>query len=473
MSIVSLNFIFFCLLSLIVYYTINTRYQWYLLLIISGVFYYFNSGKLIIFIALTIVFTYILSKAIEKCRSVNIKKILLVCSIIISLMPLIGIKYIMGSIKNSIILPLGISFYTLQIIGYCIDVYKRKIKAESNILKYALFVSFFPQIIQGPIARYDKLAETIFVEHKFDEEKIVKGLMLVIWGYFLKLVIADRAAIYVNTVYENYNEYAGVYILIAGILYSIQLYTDFSGCVCIAKGVAQAFGIEISDNFNHPYFAVSIKDFWRRWHISLSSWLRDYVYIPLGGNRKGNARKNINLLLTFLVSGFWHGVGMQYIAWGVLHGVYQIVGDVSFNIRKDFKSLLQIKEDTLIYKYVQRTITFGLVMISWIIFRASNLKQAMHMLYLMIRRFNLWVLFNDDIFTLGLDWKESYVLILGGGILASVSFSQEKGIKIRDEILKLNICVRWAIYIISIITILIFGIYGSGYDSGQFIYGGF
>lgn len=262
--------------------------------------------------------------------------------------------------RLAFLLPMGISFYTLQIIAYVVDVYRGKYPAEKNFLQYMLFVMYFPQILQGPIARFDQLKKQLCSGHTFSYATFVGGFELMIWGYFQKLVIADRAAVIVDRLFGEYRSYTGVYMLLAGVLYSIQLYTDFNGCVCIARGASEMLGITLAENFDHPYFATSIQDFWHRWHMSLSSWLRDYVYIPLGGNRKGKLRKYVNILLTFLVSGLWHGMGLTYLVWGFLHGLYQIMGSLLMPVRDRLVSLTKTDRSCFSHRLLKQLCTFSL-----------------------------------------------------------------------------------------------------------------
>lgn len=215
-----------------------------------------------------------------------------------------------------VILPVGISFYIFQAIGYIIDVYRGEIRAEKNFFKYALFVSFFPQLVAGPIERSKNLLHQIDVPQKFSFERMREGLLVMLWGYFLKIVIADRIAIFVDKVYGNYMLYEGIYLSVASILFAFQIYCDFAGYSIIAIGVAKILGFQLMENFNAPYLAQSVSDFWRRWHISLSSWFRDYVYIPLGGNRRGKGKRYVNLLVVFIISGLWHGANWNFVVWG-------------------------------------------------------------------------------------------------------------------------------------------------------------
>ena len=355
-SYLSIQYFFLIGIGLILYYLLpqftrikalraiderSSTIQWVILLIVSMIFYWYVIGKdssVFLFFLGTVLFSYLAGLIISRTRDsvfsfrafVGLETLALVPLVLIKISAFIEpiINHDMENIGN-IIAPIGLSFYTLQIYAYLYDVHKGKIDAELNPLKYLLFISFFPHIVQGPIARFGDLRRELFKHHEYDEEGIAKGFQLIVWGFFMKYMIADRAGVFVDEVFEKNRMYLGVFVLIAGILYSIQLYTDFLSCVCISRGVAESFGIRISDNFARPYLSTSIKDFWRRWHISLSSWLRDYVYIPLGGNRKGKLRKNLNLMLTFLVSGFWHGNGYNFLFWGGLHGVYQLGGGIA------------------------------------------------------------------------------------------------------------------------------------------------
>lgn len=463
---------------LVFYYILPRQYRWFSLLVGSCIFYYIASGmdfKVISLFMSTIIFSYIASLILEK----HPKKLILVLALGISIFPLLLIKGNVFIIKRiwrdgipSLIVPLGISFYSLQIYSYLFEVYNKAIEPQKKFLKYFLYISFFPQIMQGPIPRYSQLGNNLFEGHPFDETKISKGSQLILWGFFLKFVIAERAAIVVNTVFENYEMYLGMFVLVAGILYSIQLYTDFLACVCISKGVSECFGISLSENFQQPYHARSIKEFWRRWHISLSSWLRDYVYIPLGGSRCGRIRKYVNLLITFLISGAWHGNGMRFIAWGLLHAFYQIMGAVLVPFKMRIKALMGIRKNSSLEIYIDRGITFFMVMIAWIIFRADSLYVGLKMIVSMFTVKNLWIFWDDSLLSLGLDWKEWGVLTAAILLLLKVEKMQEYFV-IRDKILEQPLFARWILYLLGVAIVIIFGTYGFGFNSADFIYRGF
>ena len=399
-------------------------------------------------------------------------------SILLIVIPLLNIKmnaifHFYNNDAISLIVPVGLSFYTLQIIAYVCDIYLKKIEAQKNFLKYMLFVSFFPQIVQGPIPRYKELSRQLFSGNLFQISNIVQGNLLILWGFFLKFMIADKSGIFVNKVFSDYQTYEGLYVFIAGILYSIQLYTDFLACVCISQGSARLFGIVLTDNFSQPYFSRSVKEFWRRWHITLSFWLRDYVYIPLGGSKKGTLRKYSNLVLTFLVSGLWHGNGIHFLFWGFLHGVYQIVGSIGANVFDKIYGFFHIREGSFVKNSIQTLITFLLVMIAWIIFRAQTLQQGITMLGNMISAWNPQILFSGDIFKVGLDRKDWLVLAPSILFLFVVEFFQKDGFNAIEWIQNQRIWIRWPIYILAVLLIMIFGTYGYGYNAQEFIYGGF
>lgn len=424
---------------------------------------------------------WLLGLGIGSSKSAGGRKLLLVAALLCTAVPLLCVKEIdfvsdlflhTGRLSWWVV-PAGFAFWSLQLISYAVDVCRGKIRPQRNPLKFLLFVSFFPQIIQGPIPRYDQLAGQLCEGHRFDERRFVKGFMLILWGFFLKLCIADKAAVIVNAVFDTYPTYQGAYVYLAGVLYSFQLYADFMSCTTLAQGISELFGITLVDNFHHPYFSTSIADFWRRWHISLSSWLRDYIYIPLGGNRKGKVRKYINVLITFVVSGIWHGGGFKFLFWGLLHGFYQVTGGLLSPLRKRLERLLSLDRYPGFTRVLRAIITFHLVMLAWIIFRADHLRTGLSMIASIVRVPNIWIFTNDAIFGLGLGWKECAVLVLCLLILLGVSLVQERGILLRDRILGYNLPARWAVYIGVILFVLLFGTYGYGFDAQAFIYGGF
>ena len=469
MDFLSLTFAVFFIISVICYYAVPKKLRWGVLLLSSIIFYVWSVPYLIGYLLFSAVTTYFYGTWTEKHKEHG--KVLLALVILANLAVLLTVKFAPVA-GISILAPMGISFYTLQVIAYCVDVYKGKAEAQSNFFKYLLFVSFFPQILQGPIPRYNQLKEQLFEGHTFDYKTVKFGFQLILWGMFLKMVIADRAAIFVNAVFPEYHLYEGTILAVAAVLYSIQLYTDFLGCVCIAMGAAEVYGIKLQTNFARPYLAVSIKDFWRRWHISLSSWLRDYVYIPLGGIRKGKVRRYLNLMITFLVSGIWHGSGLQYIFWGLMQGVYQIAGEVLTPVRRKLKNALKIDEKSGLCILWQRFCTFILITISWVIFRSASLRAGLSMLKRIVTDFTPWVLFDGSLYEFGISSHSFIALILCVILMMIVESMQEKG-NIREILAKQHVIVRWGIYLGAIALVTVLGVYGPGYSATQFLYGQF
>ena len=317
----------------------------------------------------------------------------------------------------------------------------------------------------------------MITSHKFNYKQFCFGLQLALWGLFKKLVISNRLNMITNEIFDKNNEYTGIIMLLSGICYALELYTDFSGAVDISRGIAQSMNIDLSQNFNFPNSAISIKDFWSRWHISLSTWLRDYIYIPLGGNRKGSFRKYINITITFIISGLWHGVGFKFIIWGLLHAFYQILADLIVNILNKIKEVLKYKkilslisDNNNLETFISKFITFILVSIAWIFFRALNWKTA----YTMVKKINKKFLSSIGklIESGSIDKKDFIVLIISLLILYIFERTSQK-IQVRKKISKFYLPFRWSLYILLIHIIIIFGVYGEGYNPANFIYMGF
>lgn len=494
MDFISLGFGLFLLIGVCIYYIIPKNRQWIWLLVLGMFFYACASVKLCFFICMSILTSYaygifagwLKKKDFSKKRQKLLNRGALFFVLGGNFVVMFFLKTAASGTgfaakfsldRFAFLVPIGISFYTLQIAAYCIDVYKARVEPQRNLFKYALFVSFFPQILQGPIPRYKQLAPQLYAGHGFSYRNITFGLQLILWGFFQKLVIADRANIVVNRIFGEYGQFYGFVILIGGILYSIQLYADFSGCVCIAMGSAQLFGIQLENNFDHPYFADSITDFWHRWHLSLSLWLKDYVYIPLGGNRRGKARKYVNLLITFLVSGIWHGIGLHYVLWGLMHGLYQIIGSLLVPVRDFFVKLFKIDRGSFSHRLFKQMVTFCLVMSAWIVFRADSVSQAAGMFHNLFSSFNPWVFVNGDLYLLGISGMEFRLLVFGIFVMWCVSMLQvhfkKEAKSLREVLFGQHLIFRWIIIFAAVFAVLVFGIYGPGYDAAQFIYGGF
>ena len=383
----SLTFLLFFPIVCVLYYAIpSARVKGRnLLLLVASYFFYMNWEPVYAILLLTSTFvTYFAALGMGHYKDKRKRKIYLVSSIVLNLAILFQFKYynfLASNLEEALqvcglriqipefhmLLPVGISFYIFQALGYSIDVYRQTAKVEHDFLTYALFVSFFPQLIAGPIERSRNLLPQFRQCHRFKYDEVMAGVRLMLWGYFLKLVLADRCGLYVDAVFNNIEMHNGGSYLLASLLFPFQIYGDFAGYSLIAIGVARVLGFHLMENFRRPYFACSIGEFWHRWHISLSTWFKDYVYIPLGGNRSGKASQYYNLMVTFMVSGIWHGANWTFLCWGSLHGILLCI-EKTFRIGKQDYSGCK--------KLCHWAVTFTLVCMSWILFRASNLRDT-------------------------------------------------------------------------------------------------
>lgn len=396
----SLSFAVFMTVIFFVYWLIPHKFRWPLLLVASYYFYMSWNPKYVVLILFTTIVSYISALAIQKNEKKSNKKIILNTAIILCLSVLFFFKYFnftsevvsqlaskfslqLHPITLKVLLPVGISFYTFQTLSYVIDVYRGDVKAEKNFGIYATFISFFPQLVAGPIERTNNLLPQIKSKKEFDYNSITYGLKLMAWGFFKKLAIADALAVHVDNAYDNLGNLHGIDYIFAIVFFTFQIYCDFSGYSDIAIGAAKMLGINLMTNFKSPYFSKSIKEFWSRWHISLSTWFRDYVYIPLGGNRCSKRRNSMNLLVTFLASGLWHGAGWTFIIWGGIHGVLQVIEK-----RLSFKSL-KSKKANYLYCVASTLTVFVICNIAWVFFRANTLSDAIFVLK------NVFVGLND------------------------------------------------------------------------------
>lgn len=391
------------------------------------------------------------------------RKYLIIC-IIIALLPLLSFKYLNfitesgASVLQWIgidvaqplslqwVVPLGLSFYTFQAVGYVVQVYRKEIRAERNWWNYLLFVSFFPQVLCGPISKATDLLPQIRATHRFDYAQAAAGLRMVLWGLFLKVVLADRLGLYVDTVFASPGAHSGSTLLLASVMYSLQIYGDFAGYSYMAVGTARLLGINLITNFKRPYWAQSVSDFWKRWNISLTKWLTSYIYISLGGNRKGNLRTYSNIIVTFIVSGIWHGANLTFIFWGLLHGVIQSI--------EKFLGLNTTTSHGLI-RILRTLFTFSIVTIAWIYFRSPSIAFA-----------------NDYIFQIfhrsGSLYQDTSIFAhaaIGIMIVALVEYMMEIHPRGFNRLINCRIC-RWSGYIVLTILVLIMGVF----DASQFIY---
>lgn len=367
-----------------------------------------------------------------------------------------------------IILPVGISFYTFQTLSYTIDLYRKKIEPAKDVISFFAFVSFFPQLVAGPIERASHLLPQFYIKHKFDYSLVKSGLLLMAYGLFKKMVVADRAAVYVNSVYNNVEDHNGLSYLYATVLFAFQIYCDFSGYSDIAIGASRTMGFDLMKNFDAPYFSKSLTEFWRRWHISLSTWFRDYVYIPLGGSRKGKYRTYFNLFLVFLVSGLWHGAAWTFIIWGALHGIVLVFEKAIYKSKEPFFKRLGLSNENLSNRMFFGTLTFFIVCLGWVFFRANGLDDALTVTQGIFTDISVNEIFAIENYTIGFNINEFKILMLS--ILLMLTF--EAYYKRRSVINRLNkqsVIARWSFYLIVVMYIAIFGIYGET-TTKEFIY---
>lgn len=367
-----------------------------------------------------------------------------------------------------LLLPVGISFYTFQALGYSMDVYRGTVKAEHSLVTYALFVTFFPQLVAGPIERTENLLPQFKVDNKFDYIKATNGLKKIAWGMFKKVVIADRLSILVNAVYGNPQNYDGLALIIATVCFAFQIFCDFSGYSDIAVGSASVMGFSIMENFRSPYLSRSISEFWKRWHISLSTWFKDYLYIPLGGNRTTKRRWLFNIMATFTISGLWHGANWTYVFWGALNGLYLILSVLTQDARADLCRAARLDRHPRFHEAFQVMFTFTLVCFSWIFFRASSLGEAFYILGHIFSGFsNVSDIryLKDTILGLGLDKEDLLIAVVAIAALELVHNIQRTR-SVIELLSRKPASVRWLVYYGLVAVIILFGVFGKN----DFIY---
>lgn len=531
MAFVSTSFIIFLSIIALVYFLVPLNHRWKVLLIASYIYFWINSEWLLVIMFATTAVTFLTAAFIQKIfhnsnqflqanksllspkerkshkeqAKLRAKRVLLggVC---FDLGLLLVLKYFnfFASIPNQLLgqfgivipqvrflLPIGISFYTLQAIAYMTDVYRGKYEADHDFFKFMLFMSYFPQIVQGPIPRYNQLAHQLYEGHTFSYQRLAFGSQLILWGFLKKLIIADRIAIPTNLIFDNYQDYSGIIVFLGAVFYGIQVYADFSGGMDIARGISQIFGIELELNFRQPYFSRSIEDFWRRWHITLGGWMRDYVFYPLSLSKSfaklGKHARNIfgsffgkrlpaflSMFIVYFLVGFWHGPEWKYIAYGVWNGVFIVAGILLTDVYVAVRKKLRIPEQSASWRFFQIFRTFILVSMGRFFSRAADLSAALDMFKRMWTDwYDLSPLFNGSMTELNLDTGNWLVLIAGIVLLLVVDSLHERDIHIREHIAQQNIIFRWSIYYAACILLAIFGIYGPGFDSASFIYAQF
>ena len=519
----TLQFIAFLVVLTLVYYCLPGRLQWPLLLAASLLFYYSIARKLLVFVVLAAALGWGCALWIESIKGreaaavaqakaqgldraarnavkrsflpkrrgvmalfmVGVLGMLLTFKFYNMLAQLLA-QYGAGLPLLRLAMPLGISFYSLMLVTYFMDVYNGVLHAERNPAKVLLYTCFFPLVIEGPIARWETTAPQLFAPHRFCYDRLVRGSERMLWGYFKKLLIADRLNPMVAALYTGYRQYQGFYVLVAGVAYTLQLYADFSGGIDIALGAAEILGIDLPENFRRPFFSKSVSEFWRRWHITLGAFLRDYIFYPLTLSKPtGRLVKKLKgtgwrwgakwlptclaMLVVWLVSGAWHGEGWQYIANGLWYGFWITAGEIAAEPAQRFWQRLHVPQDSLTLKIFRVARTFGLVVLGEIMFRSESLAMLGGMLRGLFAEFNPWILFDGSLLQLGLDAKEWLVLTFALLVLLAASLEARKGC-LRDRINRLELPLRWAILLAGLFCIVVFGVYGPSYDPTPFIY---
>ena len=535
MTLNSLPFLLFLAAVVAIYYVVPKKFQWLVLLIASYGFYMATDITHVVYIIGTTVFTYISGRIMQKMRDkfqeelkalgedatkeqkqqmkkAVSKKIhrIQVITVLVNLGVLAYCKYLnffIGNVNDlfavfkwdvsmplvNMIAPLGLSYYTFNSIGYLIDVGRGKLTAEKHIGKFALFTSFFPSIVQGPLFRFGDVGKQLQEHHKFDYQNVKFGAQLILWGFFKKMVIADRVAAIPRAIFApDFGDYSGSHIFFAVLAYSLQIYCDFSGGTDITRGAAQMLGINLPLNFERPFFATSMGDFWRRWHMSLGAWMREYVFYPVMLSRPVTAvskhfrkKKNAYLakivpsvaapLVVFFLIGIWHGLTWQYIVNGLYNAILISASVAMAPVFNKIIEKLKINTDTFSYRLFMIVRTFGLLVISRTIVKAPSLSEAVNMIIAMFTDVDLAFFFGvtGEVYEFGVSQREMHLLLICVLVLLVVGILQEKGVKLRETIAKQNIFFRWTLYLIAIFAVLIFGMYGPEYDASSFIYGAF
>lgn len=530
MNYVSWEFLVFLAATIIVYFAAPKKVKWCVLLIASYVFYLFSGLDNLVFMLTSTCVTFFgglwLGKlhgeekaavfegedaaAQKKAYKAAMKKKrnrAAALILVINLGILVFLKYYnfaastidtllgMAGLRKfvpefDLLLPLGISFYTFQSSGYVIDVCKGKYEPDRNLFKFALFVSFFPQIVQGPIGRYDDLAHQLYEPHKPEYRRCKFGFQLLIWGYFQKLVIADRMMLLCINVFDNYTQYAGFEFIVASLIYGVQLYCDFAGGVNVCRGAAQILGITMAENFEQPFFATTLSDFWRRWHMSLGNWMKDYLFYPLAMSKpvKKMARKAsqkhglafgalvpncIPSLVVFFIIGIWHGASWAYVAFGLYNGGLIALSVLLTPVFAKMNTALKINTERFSWRVWQMVRTLILITISRILVRPEGLTEAVYILKSIFTTFNPWILFDGSLFEMGLDKLNFGVAAVSTLVLTIVGVLHENGWHLREKLDEQGLLFRWFIMMCAILSVLILGSYGPAFVATEFIYQAF
>lgn len=467
----SLSFAVFMTVVFLLYWLLPHKYRWLLLLAANGYFYLSFDSVAWVVLLVTLLTSYFTGMVLEKQEQGKRKRVLFAAGVLSVLVFLFVFKYLGFAVETvekvlklfavpvqettlKLLMPAGISFYSFQMIGYLADVYRGKIKAEHHLGKYAVFVSFFPNISSGPIERAGHFLPQLEEKKSFDYEQVVCGSRLLLWGMLKKAVFADKFARYADLVFNNVYAFSGLSLVLATLLYTFQIYCDFSAYSDMAIGLGKMLGFELPGNFKSPYFATSITDFWSRWHISLSTWFRDYVYIPLGGNRVSKARRNVNLMVTFLVSGLWHGANWTFVLWGGIHGICQVVEKT---LKEAFGS--RRERGKRIRNVLAGILTFCIVSYAWMFFRANSISEALYIAGHMFTEFSLATALSQ----MSLRMVTLLKLLAAVVFLMLFDYANER-CDVLDRMGRLPAAVRWVLYVAAAVLVL------HGGQSQQFIY---
>lgn len=528
MSYTSSEYFVFLLLAVVCYYIIPKKGRWVVLLLASYAFYFYSSRKYIIFIIGSAITIYLiglwlsridvdfkeakkgLDKEAKKALKAKVsrkKRLVVWLGIVLNFIPLVFLKYfnffsyeltrvgnymgIGGKLPiHHFLLPLGISFYTLAAVSYISDVYRGKYAATRNPFKLALFLGFFPHIVEGPIGRFDLLGEQLYEGHSFDYARVTQGIQLMFWGLFKKLVVADRAAIFVDTVFNDYTNYSGMYVVIAMLLYTLQLYAEFSGCMDIVMGSAEIFGVKLDKNFERPFISKTVSEFWRRWHMTLGGWFRDYVFYPISlsksftkFSKKVKAKCSpfvtrilpaaMAMFVVWFGTGIWHGASLKYIMYGLYYYIIMVAGMLTEPLWCRLFDKLKVDRKGKVYRALQVVRTFIFVNIGMLLFRTDNMGSFFHMFRSMFSNLSLSVLTDGSLLNLGIDKMDITVIIIGLIFIIIAGVLGERGCNIREAVAGKNIVVRWVLYYALVLAVLILGAYGFNYPDIGFIYAQF
>ncbi len=527
MSYQSPKFLIFSAVVLLLYYIVGRRRQKWVLMLGNLAFFAIAGIKYVPFVLVTLLATYFagrkigtiyenLNDRLASCKSPEEKKLaradaktsskkVLIMTLIVAVGLLAVCKYTIFALENvnrilnvldasqipmfNMVLPIGISFYTFMAISYVLDVYWKRYEAEKDFVFYAAYLAYFPHVVQGPIDRYNRFKAQVKEGVKLSYHNLTFGAQLAIWGFFKKMVIADRLGLFVGTIYDNWTHYSGIIFVLATVIYSIQIYADFSGCIDIVSGISEMFGIKLDKNFNHPYFSKTMPEFWRRWHMSLGEWFKDYIYYPVSASSltkkvkkhfkaKGQKRAEeifnscFPALVVWVITGIWHGAAWKFVAWGMFHALLIILGNVFGPTCQRINERLHIKTETFSWELWQMTRTFILCGIGRVFFRADGIGAALGIFKNMFSDLNIGAILPDNLFTYGLDTANFLLAVLSVGVLWVVDMLQER-MGVRETLAKQNIVFRWLIIYAGIFSVLIFGMYGPGFNASDFIYGQF